>query len=534
MLYCMLSLLASCALQVAPQGGEKDTSPPVLQKADPPAGSVRFASNEVVFEFDEYLQLKDVAGKLVVSPPLVHAPVVKVRKNRMVMTIEDTLLPSTTYTFNFGDAVTDLNEGNVIPDFSYVVSTGDAIDTLQLSGSVRRAEDLNPEKGMLVMLYPALSSDSSPYLDRPLYFGRTDDNGSFHILNIVSGEYRIFGLAEKNANYTYDDPSERIAFSNERIKVPASGPSLTSFLKEPRPSLVKAAAEGPGKIRFVFAGSDSARVIRLITDSVKLDLYSRTSSLNNDTVNFWYRNLKADTALFEVRFPGHTDTVAVRLSVYESSVSKKRGAFLLSAGFPAVASGLQPFNQPLLIRANHPLVSVDSSRIKLMSEEAVVAPSSVLFNAPFEVTVTAKWEEEKNYRFMALPGALTDIFGLSNDTVDIRFRTATVSDYGTLRASVSGLPTETQGVLTLVDEGGRIVREASFRRDTVCYFEFLSPGTYRLKFIEDKNANRRWDTGDDLLHRQPEPVRYYPDPVPVRANWDVEIKWSLSGVASGR
>jgi hypothetical protein len=533
-LCAVLGLLTSCALQVAPQGGEKDTKPPVLQQAVPAGGSVRFAASEVVFEFDEYLQLKDVAGKLVVSPPLTHAPVVKVRKNRMVMTIEDTLLPATTYTFNFGDAVTDLNEGNAIPDFSYVVSTGEVLDTLQLSGSVRRAEDLKPEKGMLVMLYPALSSDSSPYLDRPLYFGRTDDNGAFRILNIVSGEYRIFGLAEKNANYTFDDPSERIAFSAEKIKVPASGLSLTSFLKEPRPSLVKPSADGPGKIRFVFAGSDSAVVIRLITDSVQLGLHSRTSSLTKDTVHFWYRNLMADTALFEVSFPGRTDTVPVRLSVYESSVSKKRGAFLLSSGLPFVASGLQPFNQPLVLRANHPLVTIDSSKMTLTSEESPVATTHTHFDAPFEASIAVKWEEEKSYRFRALPGALTDIYGLTNDTLDIGFRTTAVSDYGTLRISVTGMLSQNPGLLAVVDEGERIVRQASFLRDTVCFFDFLTPGTYRLKFIEDKNASRGWDTGDDLLHRQPEAVHYYSDPVPVRANWDVEIKWSLSVAEKGK
>ena len=107
--------LASCANQVTPGGGERDTKAPVVEKEEPENYTRNFHAREIHVTFDEYIQVNELAKQLVVSPPLPQAPVARVKKKTLIVELTDSLLPNTTYTLNFGNAIGDLNEGNAIP-----------------------------------------------------------------------------------------------------------------------------------------------------------------------------------------------------------------------------------------------------------------------------------------------------------------------------------------------------------------------------------------------------------------------------------
>lgn len=521
----------SCALQVAPQGGDRDTRPPVLLRTIPPSGTTGFCAKEIVFEFDEYLQLKDVASKLVVSPPLHQAPTVKLRKNRLVMELTDTLHTATTYTFNFGDAISDLNEGNTYPELTYVIATGQVLDTLRISGMVSKAEDLKPEKGMLVMLYPAGSPDSIPYTDRPLYFSKTDGRGYFSIRNIAPGRYRVFALSDANSNYRYDDPSERIAFLENEITPPDSLLQLSSFKKPGPLALSRAAADGPGKVVLILNKPDAMASIRIISDSIRTGIRNRIASASGDTVVYWYTDLTADSAAFEIRLNDRIDTVQVRLSRLDTASVRKRASFHLTVDVPAAASGTQPVHLPLQFQTNHPIEAFDTTRIVLLKNGTPVRLSAPSLQSPTSLQFPVRWDEDQSYDILLYPGAFSDIFQQRNDTVRYRFTTNAADDYGSLRVSMTGAVASEAHVLLLVSDDDRPVRSAAFIGDTVCVFEHIVPGNYRLKRIADRNKNGQWDPGDDFLRIQPEAVTYYTDPVPVRANWDVEVKWPAAGKA---
>lgn len=521
------ALFYACAIQVAPQGGEKDITPPVLQQVTPASGTLNFTGNTIEFEFDENIQLKDLTNKLVVSPPLKTAPVVKPRKNKLLVTLEDTLRRSTTYTFNFGDAVVDLNEGNAIQDLQYVISTGDVIDSLQLSGRVIRGEDLQPENGMFVMLYPATAVDSAPYLERPLYFSRTNASGRFTITNLADGNYRLFALSESNQNYLYDDPAERIAFEEKLIAVPDSARQLFSYRQFGATSLVRSSADGPGKIRFVFNRPfPDAEITCLQHETIQLQ--QTDISERKDSVTIWYTNLSADSALFRIRTDEKVDTVTLQLKKYEPKPGKKSNFELQCAVVTGPGSSLS-MQQPIVITSNHPVREVNSKLMTLYNDSTVV-PQPLAFNGNtaknnFESAIN--WVEEEQYRLQIFPGAFTDIFGLTNDTLEQNITIRPSTAFGTVTIRLSGLPDAEYFILQLVDDKEAVFRQTTFSGDTTAYFSFLQPGTYRLKLIDDRNRNGRWDEGDYLTKRQPETVRYYDEKIPVRANWDVELKWAI-------
>ena len=177
-LFCLLLIVTSCAIQVAPTGGEKDETAPSVKKSSPENFSTGFSGRDISISFDEFITLKELNAQFVVSPPLKYQPDIKVKKKILEIHLEDTLLENTTYTMNFGNAITDIREGNAVEGFQYVFSTGDVIDSLKVSGKVVNAFDKKTDKGICVMLYRG-KDDSLPLKTLPDYFTKTAADGSF-------------------------------------------------------------------------------------------------------------------------------------------------------------------------------------------------------------------------------------------------------------------------------------------------------------------------------------------------------------------
>lgn len=213
-LICVLVCVA-CASIGRPEGGPRDTFPPVFISASPADGALNVKSNRIRLRFDENITLKDVMSNVVVSPAQKEMP--RITGNGHVVTVElkDTLIDSTTYTIDFGNAISDLNEGNILDGFSYAFSTGPTIDTMRISGMVFEAKTLEPAQGMMVGVYSNLSDTAIHTL--PLErLTRTDQYGRFTIRNLAPGTYRIYAINDLNRDYKWDR-SEDIAFHDLTI-----------------------------------------------------------------------------------------------------------------------------------------------------------------------------------------------------------------------------------------------------------------------------------------------------------------------------
>lgn len=228
-------LSISCAQVGAPVGGRKDTIAPVMVGSFPAYRSTGFRGKRLELTFDEYFTIKDQSKALLVSPPLSSTPEILVKGKTIQITLDKPLDENKTYSFSFGNSVRDLNEGNPIKNFQFVVSTGSSVDSLCISGQVLGASDLKPVKEVYVMLYEQMS-DSVPRKTLPAFIGKTDEKGFFSIQNVALKKYRIFALKDLNANYRYDMPTEEIAF-NDSLYFPESYRKLVNdTLKIPVPN----------------------------------------------------------------------------------------------------------------------------------------------------------------------------------------------------------------------------------------------------------------------------------------------------------
>ncbi len=210
-----LALAVACANMGRPEGGARDETPPRMVRAVPAPATVNFTGNKLHIYFDENVQLDDAFNKVVVSPAQKTPPSVSANGRHVTVELLDTLRDSTTYTVDFGDAIKDLNEGNILDGFAIDFATGPTIDTLRISGTILAAENLEPAQGMLVGAYANLAD--SAILTLPMeHVARTNQYGQFTIRNLPAGQYRLYAVNDLNRDFHWDR-AEDGAFLDEII-----------------------------------------------------------------------------------------------------------------------------------------------------------------------------------------------------------------------------------------------------------------------------------------------------------------------------
>mgnify|MGYP001305456937 CR=1 FL=1 len=225
-LYLFALLLVGCARMGNPDGGWYDETPPKVVSATPKDRAVNVSNRRIYINFDEYITIDNPTQNVVVSPPQMEAPEIKGQGKRIRIELKDSLKPNTTYTIDFSNSISDNNEGNPLGNYTYSFSTGDTIDTLQVSGYVLQADNLEPVRGMLVGLYDNLSD--TIFKSQPmLRVSRTDSRGHFVVKGVAPGRYRIYALQDADGDYIFGQKSEMIAFNHDIIE-----PSFTPDIRQ--------------------------------------------------------------------------------------------------------------------------------------------------------------------------------------------------------------------------------------------------------------------------------------------------------------
>jgi hypothetical protein len=217
-----------CAQIGAPTGGPKDTLAPVLVKASPENKTIQFKGNKVVLSFDEYIDLQDLPSNLLISPLQKYSPVISYNLKTITVKFKDTLAPNTTYSLNFGNAIKDINEGNVLKNFNYVFSTGDYIDSFELKGKVLMAETGKVDSTILVLLYRN-SPDTAVQNRKPDYTARLKGDGSFQFNYLPADQFSIYALKDGDGNKYYNAKSEIFAFNNVTVNINSNNPSISLY-----------------------------------------------------------------------------------------------------------------------------------------------------------------------------------------------------------------------------------------------------------------------------------------------------------------
>ena len=510
-------------------GGPKDEDPPVLEDAEPENMTTNFTANKIRLNFDEYIKLKNIQDQLIVSPPLKYQPEITPQggaQKYVEIKIKDTLKPNTTYTLNFGQSVQDNNEGNPSSFLTYVFSTGDYIDSLEVQGAVKDAYNQKVDEFISVMLYEIDSAytDSTLFKKAPNYITNTlDSTVIFNLKNIKDGRYAIFALKDEAKNNIFDQNADKIAFLRDTITLPSDSiqlPLLTLFKEIPNYSASVPSFAARNKIMFGYYGdkNDSITItpLTVMPDTVKTFTLKER---NKDTINFWFTPNEMDSIIFTLT--NETKKVIDTFTV------KRRKVGIDSLKISPNQSGSLDFNKPFYLYSNTPLTQVDSSKMKMLVKDSIPYDFEASFDTiNNKIDFSFEKDPDENYTLDLLPGALTDFFGQTNDTTNYRLNTRSLSEYSNLTVKVLGAVTYPL-IVQLTNEKGETQSEYYATEQKPIAFKTIEPASYWLRVIFDTNENGRWDTGSYLKNIQPEKVSYYPELIELRPNWEGDTSFII-------
>lgn len=577
-----LILLYACANIATPTGGLYDVDPPEVVNASPDFNTLNNSKKKIEILFNENVKIEKPMDKVIIAPPQKKFPVIKAQGRKVIVELEDELLPNTTYTIDFTDAIVDNNEGNALENFSYSFSTGDHIDTLAVSGTVLKAENLEPAQGIYVGVHSNLNDTAFTKLPFER-ISRTDSRGKFTIKGIAEGEYKVYALNDLNRSYSYDNPQEEIAFLDSTF-IPSSEFAMrndTVFIDSltidtihkvkytrfiPDDILLRSFESGferqylqkhertiPHKLDLFFAAPTKAAQFTLLEVNPTSDKwYVKESNITNDSVSIWITDsliYKADTIKLEIDYY-RTDTLNNHVLNTDTLNFSMRGRRAKESKPPTAKEGeeekvvIQYLNIKDNVKPSHeiyssisiefeePLANFDSTKIQLQHEVDSVfeAVHYTLLTDSLNVRkygITHKWLPGEKYKLLIDSAAFVSEYGLHNNTLEKTFTVKELEQYGNLMFVISGLPQGKTAYVELLDAQDKPFRKVRVK-DNEALFMDLNPGKLYARLFIDENEDGEWTSGNYELKRMPETVYYNHKWYEVRAFTNHEESWNLN------
>ena len=522
---CAIVLFAGCAIISSPEGGEKDLIAPEVVKTYPENKSVNFNQKEIEIEFNEYVELQNFGTQFYSSPPLKKRITQKLKGKKLTLTLDEELLPNTTYTFNFGNSITDITERNVQSDFKYVFSTGAFLDSLSIHGKVVDAFNGLPEEGLIALLFPYNLSDSAVLNQKPSYYAITNKEGNFSIENLAIDTFQLFAVKDLNFDLTYTHGAEKYGFA-EHTLIAGTPESfvLRTFFEKGGLKLLEVGQKGYGKLALGFNKPPANLTIDIaeieVVSSIPTQNYVE-GDFNGDTLFYWYNPKQYPEDLNFLFLNVHADSLqadSVRV-LLSKATQEKLNVSLTSGG------KINPTNS-VELESTTPITTWNKEKISLYKDSTSI---------PFEMTkidgrhfgLDFQRKYGESFRLVAAPGAFIDLFNAENDSITLKAAVAKEEDLAILQLKLSSIDGKDK-IMQLFDlKAKNTIEERAFTYRLEFELRDLQPGSYGIRIIWDDNKNGVWDAGEFIGRKQPERVMYYPKPIELRANWELETVWEI-------
>ncbi|MGY4538854.1 hypothetical protein ACVW0P_003277 [Mucilaginibacter sp. UYNi724] len=515
-------LIFGCASIQKPMGGPRDLTPPKLLKSTPENMTRNFTAKEIRLEFDEFYKLSNPYQEITISPAMEKQPEYKTSKRDLIIDFKDSLQKNTTYVINFGKAIQDVNESNVMDNFTYVFSTGPHIDSLSMSGFVMNSITQEKEKDATVMIFPVKQDSLLFGKKKPTIFATTDSAGNFSLNNLHDGEYKIYALKEPSPNKIFDNDKELIAFSNRTVNLnkDTSGIRLSLFQQVPQKFRIsEKKLTNDGVLSLIFNKRLNNPSLKIIypadLDAKKIVDISKTK----DTALVFMRNMDFDSlrvAIYDDKKPIDT--------VYQLKGRKETFTRTLTFKYGINRDNKLKPNTDLRITTNLPVESIEPGLIALTIDSANVPNITVQRDTanPRVLLVKNRWRAGGKYQIVFNDAAVTDIYGDKNKRTGINFEADKPENYSQLTLKVNVPDSSKSYVVELIDDQKNLIHSDPIAKSgSIVYKNYLT-GKYKIRVVYDANKNGRWDSGNVKLKTQPENIWLYDKEITLRPNWEAE------------
>ncbi|HEX7902429.1 MAG TPA: Ig-like domain-containing domain [Chitinophagaceae bacterium] len=466
-----ITVFSGCANIVPPAGGPRDSTAPVLLKSVPVDSTRNFKETRIAFTFDDYVEVQNIQQELLMSPTPKQMPEVNFRLNTVTVRIKDTLEANTTYTLDFGDAIKDINEGNVLKNFTYTFSTGPYIDSLTFSGNVLLAETGEIDSTMIVMLHSS-SDDSSVVKEKPRYITKLDSKGNFTFKNLPPQTYSVYALKDEGGARLYTSEKQLFAFADSPVVISAMVKPVTLYAYNSAAATSTSVSSStvltPGGRRGGGGPTAADRRLRFSTN-----LTNNQQDLLGDFIISFEQSLKTFDSSKLTLFTDSTFTPVANYRFIKDSTNKK---------------------------------------IRLVQTPPAGQPV---------------WKENTLYHLILDKDFAEDSTGkklLRTDTLS--FKTKNLADYGKLRIRFRNLDLSKNPVLLFI-QGNNVTQ--SYPLNAVEFVrDLFLPGDYGLRILYDNNKNGKWDPGEFFgKHQQPELVKPIDRKFIIKPGWENEFEIAL-------
>lgn len=545
----------SCAnTTTPPSGGPKDTIPPVITELYPLPGTVNVPAIKTKLElkFNEYVVVKDPKS-LFLSPPLEKSPKYKIKGKSVIVYFEDTLDMDRTYTLDVTNAIADNNEGNMFPGYTLVFSTGDAIDSMMVTGIVQDCNTLQPIKGATVMLYKD-QADSAIFLKRPDAAIKTDDWGFFCLRNIQDTLYRMYAIIDENTNNKYEAETEKVAFIDtlvRPVKIVRDSVfelqkfdmkdtlnclardtefELNIFREKPSKQFIVNKERIGERTAYITFMAPYAQIDSLWFTGIPQEKVITQFNLVQDSLEIWINDPKPqpDTLFLNVKYM-KTDTLGMLNSFTEeiklskpktgaAAKSSKRdikkedttAVFTIDAAPETIEQNgfIMEFKYPVVESAFDSLIFryLNPRQQESIGKYTVTRDSLNLRR--YIIRPVEKMLPGYEY-FLKIPHRrFTDINGFYNDSTEVKVSLPSDDKLSSILLNLTDV--HNKYIVDLLSEKrDKVLRSYIVDKDETLLFPYLKKGKYSIRITEDLNRNGLVDTGNLLEHRQPEKVRFY-------------------------
>ena len=539
LLWLFLALvLVSCARVGSPIGGGKDTIPPKMvgSNIDTTRINVPRDLKELRIDFDEYITLKDINKNLIISPPIKYTKIIPSSMGNKYLQIQwkDTLQANTTYNFNFGNSVVDLNESNPLPYFNFAFSTGDKIDDLFISGTISDAlgSEKNSEgkdRNLVIGLYQV--KDTMNYRQKPYYITKADPDGYFELNYLTPGKYKIIGFDDENNNSIYDLGKESVAFQKQEINLESSisGMKLKIFPSK-KAIKYKEMAISTGGVLMTFEGNPDKVIVKAVGD--KPSHYKVTHKLRSDSVKVWFDAGKENIGVAvseNLKFSYDTGTKQDTVSVFYKKPAKED--MTVSNPF---SNELAPGSN-FRFASNYIINKIQPENWKLESDSiSQNFTAKISESDSTQVIVKSDFIIGKKYKLTVPKNTVISFYNRLSESVRFDFEAAKPEEFGSFTVNLVNKPEHNFWIQLLNDKNEPVYQK--FTKESLIKFINLKPASYKLRILVDNNDNGFWDSSDFATETLSEDVYLYKKAgdkdimtkINIRPMWEINENWDLT------
>jgi uncharacterized protein (DUF2141 family) len=546
-----LFILSACARQTTPTGGPKDSIPPKLEDSNPKNGQVNFKGKTVELVFSEDVILNNPREQLIITPDIGKMPDVKTKKDKVIITLDNDLNDSTTYSINFREAVQDITEKNPATNLRLAFSTGTYIDSLTIEGNIYDLLKAKESKDATVALYQ--SDTFNIFKHRPVYLTKTDAKGNFKLENLKPGTYYIYAIEDKNKNLIVDSKTESYGFLTKPIELVKNIAKIKIPLVRLDSRPLKLTSARPYGTYFNIKTTKSLTDFKISTNERDVTI----ASFGEDPTNIKLYNTFTDKDSIAIHFHA-TDSIDNKIDTtlyakYTDRDTKPEAFNVAKNSFEVIASkgivrGSINFSKPLSkINFDSIYYRIDSLKIIKISEQDIGWDSlrNVLtIQKTFDKNLLIKEKAPQSNEVKSIavkkdqkkpskpPLAHNSLYLGQAAFISVELDSSK-------RISEESLPLklENTGVITvqiaiksdhflvqLLTKDYQVITQQQNKRKIS--FEDLKPGDYQLRLIIDANNDGTWNTGNFFKREEPEDIKFYKNEkvnsiINLKANWEL-------------